>query len=110
MSNTITRDRLVKELYHAHGFNHTEAKKIVDAFFMEFQEAFRHGESVKLSGFGAFHVLGKAKRVGRNPKTKEPAVIPERNVIRFRLGNKLKNQINERTEQTLNKSIDFISE
>ncbi|MDP2279533.1 MAG: HU family DNA-binding protein, partial [Nitrospirota bacterium] len=54
------------------------------------KQTFKEGESVKVSGFGTFHVRKKAARRGRNPKTGEDLEISPRNVITFRASNKLK--------------------
>ena len=44
-------------------------------------ESLERGETVKLSGFGVFQVRDKRARMGRNPKTGEPAAIHPRRVI-----------------------------
>jgi integration host factor subunit alpha len=51
------------------------------------------GNSVKLSSFGSFMVRQKKERIGRNPKTKEEAVIDARRVVVFRASKELKNRI-----------------
>ena len=50
----------------------------------------RSGEIVKLSGFGVFQVRAKRARMGRNPKTGEPAAIDPRRVISFRASQVMK--------------------
>ena len=42
------------------------------------------GETVKLSSFGSFVVRQKGERLGRNPKTREPATIRPRRVLVFK--------------------------
>ena len=58
-------------------------------------EALERGEEVKLSGFGVFHVRDKRARVGRNPKTGEPAAIDPRRVISFRASQLMKARIQD---------------
>ena len=53
------------------------------------------GEEVKISSFGSFTVRGKGLRMGRNPKTGEPAAILPRRVVVFRPSAKLKERINK---------------
>jgi integration host factor subunit alpha len=53
----------------------------------------RQGETVKLSGFGVFQVRDKRARMGRNPKTGEPAEIEPRRVIGFRASQVMKARI-----------------
>ena len=45
------------------------------------------------SSFGSFMVRQKKERIGRNPKTKEEAVIDARRVVVFRASKELKNRI-----------------
>ena len=56
-------------------------------------EALGRGEEVKLSGFGVFQVRSKRARMGRNPKTGEPAAIDPRRVISFRASQVMKARV-----------------
>ena len=56
-------------------------------------EALERGAAVKLSGFGVFQVRAKRARMGRNPKTGEPAAIEPRRVIGFRASQVMKARI-----------------
>ena len=59
------------------------------------QSGCRTGEEVNISSFGSFTVRDKGLRMGRNPKTGEPAAILPRRVVVFRASAKLKERINE---------------
>ncbi|MEJ5172880.1 MAG: HU family DNA-binding protein [Hydrogenothermaceae bacterium] len=52
------------------------------------------GKKVMISGFGSFIVKKRKPKVGRNPKTKEEKLIPERFGISFKVGKILKKRIN----------------
>jgi len=41
-------------------------------------------EQVKLSGFGTFHTVERAARIGRNPKTGDSVRIPAKSVVKFK--------------------------
>ncbi|MDP3384913.1 MAG: HU family DNA-binding protein, partial [Phenylobacterium sp.] len=58
-------------------------------------DALERGESVKLSGFGVFQVREKRARMGRNPKTGEPAAIEPRRVIGFRASQVMKARVDK---------------
>ena len=63
-------------------------------FFLELAaQALERGEQVKLSGFGVFQVRAKRARMGRNPKTGEPAAIEPRRVIGFRASQVMKARV-----------------
>jgi integration host factor subunit alpha len=58
-------------------------------------QALQDGEIVKLSGFGVFQVREKRARMGRNPKTGEPAAIDPRRVISFRASQVMKAKVEQ---------------
>ena len=61
-------------------------------------EAIVRGETVKLHEFGKFVVRHKGARVGRNPRTSEPAPITERLVVTFKPAPRLQEAVNASTE------------
>jgi integration host factor subunit alpha len=64
------------------------------------------GETVKLSSFGSFVVRKKGERLGRNPKTLEPAPIRPRRVLVFKPSAVLKEQINSPPDRTSVRAIE----
>ncbi len=53
-------------------------------------------KKVMLSGFGTFIIKKRKQKIGRNPKTGEERLIPERLGIAFKAGKKLKKKLNSR--------------
>ncbi|MEC9414769.1 MAG: integration host factor subunit alpha [Pseudomonadota bacterium] len=94
MTNTLTRADLAELIYSEVGISKTEASEIVDQFFEEIITDLVEGNSVKLTSFGTFSVRQKKERIGRNPKTKEEAIIDARRVVSFRASKELKKRIN----------------
>ena len=94
MTNTLTRADLAELIYSEVGISKTEASEIVDQFFEEIINDLVDGNSVKLTSFGTFSVRHKKERIGRNPKTKEEAIIDARRVISFRASKELKKRVN----------------
>ena len=94
MSETLTSAELAEIIYSEVGISKTEASEIVDQFFEEIILDLIDGNSVKLTSFGTFSVKHKKERIGRNPKTKEEAVIDARRVISFRASKELKRRVN----------------
>ncbi|MBJ65514.1 MAG: integration host factor subunit alpha [Rhodobiaceae bacterium] len=94
MTDTLTRAELAELIYSEVGISKTEASEIVDQFFEEIINDLVDGNSVKLTSFGTFSVRHKKERIGRNPKTKEEAIIDARRVISFRASKELKKRIN----------------
>lgn len=87
---TMTKAELADLLFEKVGLNKREAKDMVEAFFEEVRMALEAGDSVKLSGFGNFHLRDKPQRPGRNPKTGEEIPITARRVVTFHASHKLK--------------------
>ena len=75
--------------------SHGDAAELVDGFIEAIAERLSAGEEVKISSFGSFTVRDQGARMGRNPKTGEPAAILPRRVVVFRPSAKLKERINE---------------
>ena len=76
------------------GYSKKITEIILDDFFDIILKKLILNSKVKISNFGTFTLKKKLQRLGRNPKTKEAAVISERNVITFKSSKELKNFIN----------------
>ncbi len=92
---TVTRNDIAIEVHRQIGLSVAESDKIVSQFFSCIIEGLKDSGNVKLTNFGTFTVLNKKQRIGRNPKTKEEAVIHARKTISFRASDNLKNIINK---------------
>jgi integration host factor subunit alpha len=90
---SLTKNELTEILFDRIGLNKREAKDVIEAFFDEISSALARGEKVKLTGFGTFELLTKKKRMGRNPKTGEPAEISARRVVTFHPSQLLKDSV-----------------
>jgi len=73
-----------------------EAKKAIDMFTSSVIGALGQGEEVSLVGFGNFSVSKVAARDGRNPRTGEPIKINAYNQPKFKVGQKLKDAVNNK--------------
>ncbi|OGT64993.1 MAG: integration host factor subunit alpha [Gammaproteobacteria bacterium RIFCSPHIGHO2_12_FULL_45_9] len=91
----LTKADLADHLFEVLGLSKKEAHEWVDHFFEEMRQALERGESVRLSAFGNFVLRDKASRPGRNPKTKEVALISPRRVVTFKAGQKLRMRIED---------------
>ena len=90
---TLTRADLTEAVLREVGLGRQECAGLVDRTLELVAEALERGETVKLSGFGVFQVREKRARMGRNPKTGEPAAIVPRRVISFRASQLMKAQV-----------------
>ena len=93
---SITRRSLSEKLAVEHGLSMREARGLVDSVFEEMAGAIETERSVKLSGFGSFSVHETPERLGRNPRTGEPALVTARKRVAFKPAPKLVKRINDR--------------
>ena len=66
-------------------------KTILDAMAKTLAE----GHRIEIRGFGSFALSHRPPRIGRNPKTGEPATINPRRVIGFRASQVIKARIDK---------------
>ncbi|MFN3228532.1 MAG: integration host factor subunit alpha [Asticcacaulis sp.] len=92
---TLTRADLFDAVHADIGLPRQECAALVERTLDLIIDALERGETVKLSGFGVFQVRAKRARVGRNPKTGDPAPIVPRRVISFRASQVMKARVDE---------------
>lgn len=92
---TVTRADLCEAVHEEVGLSRQECSSMVERTLELIVESLERGETVKLSGFGVFQVREKRARMGRNPKTGEPAAINPRRVISFRASQIMKSRVHD---------------
>ena len=90
----IVRGDLCDAVRREVGLSAHESRLLVEQVLAEITGCLVRGESVKLTGFGLFAVRQKPERLGRNPRTREPAPISARRIISFKASPVLKRRIN----------------
>lgn len=90
---TVTRADLCESVHEQVGLTRQDSSELVERVLELMCVALESGEQVKLSGFGVFQVRAKRARMGRNPKTGEPAAIEPRRVIGFRASQVMKARV-----------------
>lgn len=70
-----------------------DAKKALDAFVKVTGNALKNNDRVALVGFGAFSTQKRNARTGRNPQTGKPIKIEAKNIIKFKAGKDLNDQV-----------------
>ena len=79
----FTRKDLSNKIYQNLGFSKSYSSIVIDNFFETMIQELLRSNKIKVSSFGTFKVSYKKKRIGRNPKTKEEAIILPRKVVKF---------------------------
>ena len=64
-------------------------KMILDAM----TDALARGDRIEIRGFGSFALNYRPPRTGRNPKSGEKVLVPEKYVPHFKAGNELRERV-----------------
>lgn len=89
----MNKKELVDVVAENTGVVKKDLKPVVELVFDKIVEAVLSGEKVSISGFGAFKLVERAERQGRNPKTGEKLVIPARKAVKFAPAKELKEKL-----------------
>ena len=94
LKKNITRKHLSNKIYKNLGFSKNISSQIVDDFIEILISEIIKSSKIKISSFGTFQVLYKKERIGRNPKTKVPAKITSRKIVKFKPSQLFKEKLN----------------
>ena len=90
----ISRDDIADTINKEFGFSRKDCLEIVNDIIDIIIDGLIKNQSVKIHNFGTFKLKRKSSRIGRNPKTKEEIMIPDRNVITFKASKNIITYIN----------------
>lgn len=97
---TMTKRELVIRVSNKLGLTQSEVSKVIESTFDTISEALANGERWELRDFGVFEVKTRASRIGRNPRTGAQVPVPERRVVTFRPGKKMKEVVSGEAPKT----------
>ncbi len=90
----MTKQELVDLVAATAGLTKADAGRALEAVLEGIQTGLKKNGKVALVGFGTFSAKTRAAREGINPLTKQPISIPEKVVVSFKAGSKLKDSVN----------------
>lgn len=97
---TMTRSDLVARLAERFGqLTHRDAEFAVKTMLDAMSDALARGHRIEIRGFGSFSVNRRPPRVGRNPRSGEKVLIPEKRVPHFKPGKALRQAVDVRDKQ-----------
>ena len=70
-----------------------EAERLMNGFFSTLEEVLVNGDNLSVLGFGKFETTTQSARTCRNPKTGEEIKVPEKKVVKFRVGKGLAEKV-----------------
>lgn len=95
---TLTRADIAETLVKEVDVPRQQASAFLEVVLNNMIESLVTKGSVKISSFGSFNVRRKARRIGRNPKTGEEAIIAPRRVVAFKPSQYMKEKVQRRKE------------
>ena len=81
----MTKKELIEITANQAGKNVNETTEIVDALIETIKSQVMVGKPITIRGFGTFELKKMASRKGRNIKTGEEVIVPERMVPFFKV-------------------------
>ena len=95
MANNITREEISDYINSEFGLSKFDCNNLVNEIIEQIILGLISDNIVKVHNFGTFKLRQKNQRIGRNPKTKEEAIIAPRIVVSFIPSRHLLNKINK---------------
>ena len=89
----MTKKDIVDKIVSKTGLKQIIVKKVVHRVFNVIFEALVREERIEIRNFGVFKVKLRKPRLGRNPRTNQPVPVPQRKVVVFKPGLKMKKKI-----------------
>ena len=87
----MTKRELVVRISRETGLIQEDVYAVIQKTLDYISEALAGGDHIELRDFGVFDVCVRKSRIGRNPKQPQNTVrIPERKVVKFKAGKKMK--------------------
>ena len=92
---TMTKRELVIRVASKLGMTQSDVARIVEGAFDTISHSLAEGYRWELRDFGVFEIKVRASRIGRNPRTGDQVPVPERRVVTFRPGKKMKELVSD---------------
>ena len=90
----MTRSDLVAQLAERFGqLTHRDTEFAVKTILDAMSSALSKGHRIEIRGFGSFALNSRPPRIGRNPKSGDKVMVPEKRVPHFKPGKQLRERV-----------------
>lgn len=89
----MNKSELIDAMAEKAGLTKADSKKALEGFMDATTDALKKGDKVALVGFGSFSVSSRSARTGRNPQTGKEIQIAAKNVVKFKAGSELSQNV-----------------
>lgn len=91
----MTKKDIIMKISDGTNLKQVDVKEVVQQTFDIIIDSLRRGDKVELRNFGIFKVKTRKGRLGRNPRTGDSVSIPDKKVVSFKPGMKMKLDVEE---------------
>ena len=89
----MTKARLITDVSKETGLSKADTALALEGMLQSIKRELKQGSKIKIMRLGTFRIFQLKEREGSNPRTGEAMKIPERRIVRFRGGAKLKEDV-----------------
>jgi nucleoid DNA-binding protein len=97
---TVTKRELVNQISENLQIKQVIVKDIVQQFLDDIVTYLSKGERLEFRDFGVFEVVDRKERIAQNPKTLEKVLVPGRKVVKFKVGQTMKEIVRKNLEES----------
>ncbi len=92
---TVTKKELINRISDDTGQTKVVVKDILQRFLDEIITELSQGNRLEFREFGVFEVRRRSARRAQNPRTLEKVEVPEKRVVRFKVGRRMRERIED---------------
>ena len=89
----MTKAKLITAVSEVTGLSKADTVRALDGMLYSIKRELQQGNTIRIMRLGTFRIFQLKEREGSNPRTGEAMGIPERRIVRFRGGAKLKEDV-----------------
>ena len=102
--HTITKKELVNRIADETGQTKVVVKEVIQRFLDSIIEELAAGNRLEFREFGVFEVKLRAARRAQNPRTLEKVDVPEKRVVKFKVGRMMRERVCEEIPEPVDRS------
>ena len=91
----MTKADVIARIASQTGLTKTDVREVVEGFLNSVKYSLRKNDPLEIRGFGTFHVVSRAPRKARNPRTGEEVLIPSRKQPVFKPSREMKKVVRD---------------
>lgn len=95
----MTKKEIIMSISESTDLKQVDVKEVVQRTFDMITESLEKGDKVELRNFGIFKVKIRKGRLGRNPRTGDSVTIPDKKVVSFKSGMKMKLDVEKSSQE-----------